>query len=200
MSNGKIIFSDEEMGGKLPDIQTMINGLPELIKKIPGLPQPPPNSQMNIDQLINMATEFIKTNPTIVGPDIIKQGPDGIEKILTGMVNSNKVSAEVLPYVKSAIEVLSKGQVDFSNIPGNNPTQGNTVQSGTPIKLGVKNDKIVQIQTKLNEKYKAGLKVDGLWGPKTANAVMKYLPQLKQPEVKPQVNPPIQKKDDDTLV
>jgi peptidoglycan hydrolase-like protein with peptidoglycan-binding domain len=54
-------------------------------------------------------------------------------------------------------------------------------QPTSTFKMGVKNDKVTQIQNKLNEKFKAGLVPDGLWGPKTASAVAKYLPQLKQP-------------------
>jgi peptidoglycan hydrolase-like protein with peptidoglycan-binding domain len=64
------------------------------------------------------------------------------------------------------------------NVPSQTqPTQ----QPSSTFKMGVKNDKVTQIQTKLNEKFKAGLTPDGLWGPKTAAAVAKYLPQLKQP-------------------
>jgi peptidoglycan hydrolase-like protein with peptidoglycan-binding domain len=54
-------------------------------------------------------------------------------------------------------------------------------QPTSTFKMGVKNDKVIQIQNKLNEKFKAGLVPDGLWGPKTASAVAKYLPQVKQP-------------------
>jgi hypothetical protein len=69
------------------------------------------------------------------------------------------------------------------NVPSQTqPTQQQpTQQPSSTFKMGVKNNKVTQIQTKLNEKFKAGLMVDGLWGPKTAAAVAKYLPQLKQP-------------------
>lgn len=81
------------------------------------------------------------------------------------------------------------------NVPSQpQPTQ---VQATSTFKMGVKNDKVTQIQTKLNEKFKAGLMVDGLWGPKTAAAVAKYLPQLKQPVSNTTLNTTT---DDDTLV
>jgi len=76
------------------------------------------------------------------------------------------------------------------NVPSQTqPTQ----HPSSTFKMGVKNDKVIQIQTKLNEKFKAGLVADGLWGPKTAAAVAKYLPQLKQPVTNTTT-------DDDTLV
>lgn len=65
-------------------------------------------------------------------------------------------------------------------------TQTTTQQPATqpsPIQLGVKNDKVVTIQTKLNEKIAAKqipnvtspLVVDGKWGPKTAYAITQFL-------------------------
>jgi hypothetical protein len=53
----------------------------------------------------------------------------------------------------------------------------------TPIQLGVKNDKVMTIQTKLNEKIAAkqipnvttALTEDGKWGPKTAYAISQFL-------------------------
>ena len=85
------------------------------------------------------------------------------------------------------------------NVPSQTqPTQQQpTQQPSSTFKMGVKNDKVTQIQTKLNEKFKVGLTPDGLWGPKTAAAVAKYLPQLKQPVTNTTPNTTT---DDDTLV
>lgn len=61
--------------------------------------------------------------------------------------------------------------------PGQNT--GHSAQSATPgtefyVKAGDKNSAQVKaIQTALNNKYKAGLKVDGNFGPKTAAALKK---------------------------
>lgn len=65
------------------------------------------------------------------------------------------------------------------------PTQTTTTQTTTPpqgkvenIQPGVFNQKVMDLQKKLNEKYKSGLIPDGKWGPKTSLAVANVLKGL----------------------
>ena len=46
------------------------------------------------------------------------------------------------------------------------------------IQPGVFNQKVLDLQKKLNEKYKSGLILDGKWGPKTSLAVANVLKGL----------------------
>jgi hypothetical protein len=52
-------------------------------------------------------------------------------------------------------------------------------QPSQPIKLGIENPKVKQIQELLNTKYQSGLVPDGKWGPKTATALKKVLDTKK---------------------
>ena len=68
----------------------------------------------------------------------------------------------------------------------------------TPINSSSKNTKVATLQTKMNEKFKSGLKPDSRWGPKTATAVLNALKSLPTQEPTPQEVPtpqeePIQK-------
>lgn len=56
------------------------------------------------------------------------------------------------------------GTMNQPSVPTQQPTQQPT--------------KITQLQNKLNEKFKSGLKADGKWGPKTATAVLTALKGL----------------------
>lgn len=139
-------------------------------------------------KLIDDANKWLTDNQ-----NILKYNVDQVNEILNGKVTGGEITPESLPYIKAAIQ--SQGKITFKpEEMGGQPTQQQpTQQPSSTFKMGVKNDKVTQIQTKLNEKFKAGLVPDGLWGPKTAAAVAKYLPQLKQPVTNTTT-------DDDTLV
>lgn len=56
----------------------------------------------------------------------------------------------------------------------------------TVIKSGVFNQKVLDLQNKLNEKYKSGIVADGKWGTNTANAVSQALSSIpSKPEETP---------------
>lgn len=59
------------------------------------------------------------------------------------------------------------GTMNQPSVPTQQPTQQLT--------------KIQQLQNKLNEKFKSGLKADGKWGPKTATAVLNALKTSSTP-------------------
>jgi hypothetical protein len=146
-------------------------------------------------KLIDDANKWLTDNQ-----NILKYNVDQVNEILNGKVTGGEITSEILPWIKAAIQSQSQGKITFKpEEMGGQPTQPQTtqVQPSSTFKMGVKNDKVTQIQTKLNEKFKAGLVVDGLWGPKTAAAVAKYLPQLKQPVTNTTPNTTT---DDDTLV
>lgn len=184
-----------EQGNPLSNstLNTTGNGL-NITSKIPKIVSSATPEQK---KLIDGANSWIESNK-----NNIPKTADEITKFLDDQVTQKKLTPESLPYIKAAIQ--SQGKITFKpEEMGGQPTQQQptqqqpTQQPSSTFKMGVKNDKVTQIQTKLNEKFKAGLVADGLWGPKTAAAVAKYLPQLKQPVTNTTPNTTT---DDDTLV
>ena len=53
-----------------------------------------------------------------------------------------------------------------------------------PIKMGVVNPRIKYLQQLLNDKFQSGLVADGLYGPKTAAAILKNITAINQIELK----------------
>jgi hypothetical protein len=112
-------------------------------------------------------------------------GAEEILKVLTPLFPDPKV----LEFVKSAIATA----IPALKFP---VTSAPVVGVSQPIKLGVTNDKVKQLQTLLNTKYQSGLVPDGKWGPKTAAAIKKVLdtkkgvttPIVSEP---PKIAPPI---------
>jgi hypothetical protein len=175
-----------EQGNPLSNstLNTTGNGL-NITSKIPKIVSSATPEQKKLIDGVNSWIESNKNN--------IPKTADEITKFLDDQVTQKKLTPESLPYIKAAIQ--SQGKITFKpEEMGGQPTQQQpTQQPSSTFKMGVKNDKVTQIQTKLNEKFKAGLTPDGFWGPKTAAAVAKYLPQLKQPVTNTTT-------DDDTLV
>jgi peptidoglycan hydrolase-like protein with peptidoglycan-binding domain len=64
--------------------------------------------------------------------------------------------------------VLKKKDTPSSEVPATNP-------SAFPLKKGSTGPEVIQVQKYLNQKYSAGLAVDGIWGPKTNAAVTNFL-------------------------
>jgi len=54
-----------------------------------------------------------------------------------------------------------------------------------PIKIGVKNPRVQVLQQLLNDKFQSGLVADGLYGPKTANAIYKNIIAINKQQIKP---------------
>lgn len=54
-----------------------------------------------------------------------------------------------------------------------------------PIKMGVKNPRVQVLQQLLNDKFQAGLTADGLYGPKTADAIYKNIIAISKTQLKP---------------
>ena len=145
-------------------------------------------------KLIDDANKWINDNKNILTYNV-----NDVSEILNGKVSRREITSELLPWIKAGIQSQSQGKITFKpEEMGGQPTQQPVQpQPTSTFKMGVKNDKVTQIQNKLNEKFNAGLVPDGLWGPKTASAVAKYLPQLKQPVTNTTPNTTT---DDDTLV
>jgi len=83
------------------------------------------------------------------------------------------------------------------------PPTNNTQTTTQPIKMGVKNPRVQVLQQLLNDKFQSGLVADGLYGPKTANAIYKNIvainklqlnpvrTEMKPAEIKQQLSPQI---------
>lgn len=54
-----------------------------------------------------------------------------------------------------------------------------------PIKMGVKNPRVQVLQQLLNDKFQSGLVADGIYGPKTANAIYKNIVAINKSQFKP---------------
>ena len=99
---------------------------------------------------------------------------------------------------KKHILGLHKSNIFESGPEGQDPSQqqiattnGSSGSSGSSGTSGVtdnvvtsssKNTKVGTLQTKMNEKFKSGLKADNRWGPKTATAVLNALKSLEVPQ------------------
>ena len=125
-----------------------------------------------VQELINTANKFVAENPklpTLAIPDI--------ENYLNYAFKDNPA---IIPYVKVAITSMNP-TIKFPDASQQN--QVGQVSAATPsqevkaenIQPGVFNQKVLDLQKKLNEKYKAGLTEDGKWGPKTSLAVANAL-------------------------
>lgn len=68
-------------------------------------------------------------------------------------------------------------------VPATPPT--NNTQTTQPIKMGVKNPRVQVLQQLLNDKFQSGLVADGLYGPKTANAIYKNIVAINKLQLKP---------------
>ena len=96
-------------------------------------------------------------------------------------VNEQGVEVPGLSSQNSVLNTIFPQQ----QVPQQVPTQTTTTQTTTPpqgkvenIQPGVFNQKVLDLQKKLNEKYKSGLIPDGKWGPKTSLAVANVLKGL----------------------
>jgi peptidoglycan hydrolase-like protein with peptidoglycan-binding domain len=69
-------------------------------------------------------------------------------------------------------------------VPTNGDTTTNT-QTSQPIKMGVKNPRVQILQQLLNTNFQSGLVADGLYGPKTANAIYKNITSINKQQIKP---------------
>jgi hypothetical protein len=99
--------------------------------------------------------------------------PDDILTLITPLFPD----PTVLEFVKTAIT----NAVPEMIFPKATPP----VVASTPVQLGVKNPKIVTIQTLLNTKYQSGLVPDGKWGPKTAAAIKAAFDKKGSPKTEP---------------
>jgi len=73
-----------------------------------------------------------------------------------------------------------------------------TPAPATPIKIGIKNPSITELQNTLKSKFKANLIPDGLYGPKTAASILSALQNLPKPAVS-NVSPEVAKKPDEVV-
>jgi peptidoglycan hydrolase-like protein with peptidoglycan-binding domain len=60
-----------------------------------------------------------------------------------------------------------------------------STETTQPIKMGVKNPRVQVLQQLLNDKFQSGLVADGLYGPKTANAIYKNIVAINKLQLKP---------------
>lgn len=156
----------------------------------------------NIVKVLEAMKTITPANATVIDPVITilnkpetpsiskyaSYGPEEILKVLTPLFPDPKV----LEFVKSAITTAIPTLI----FPAPPVTSAPVVGVSQPIKLGVTNDKVKQLQTLLNTKYQSGLVPDGKWGPKTAAAIKKALdtkkgvttPIVSEP---PKIAPPI---------
>ena len=58
-------------------------------------------------------------------------------------------------------------------------------QTTQPIQIGVKNPRVQVLQQLLNDKFQSGLVADGIYGPKTANAIYKNIIAINKQQIKP---------------
>jgi peptidoglycan hydrolase-like protein with peptidoglycan-binding domain len=65
------------------------------------------------------------------------------------------------------------------------PTTPPPTNNTQPIKMGVKNPRVQVLQQLLNDKFQSGLIADGLYGPKTANAIYKNIAVINKLQLKP---------------
>jgi len=65
------------------------------------------------------------------------------------------------------------------------PTTPPPTNNTQPIKMGVKNPRVQVLQQLLNDKFQSGLIADGLYGPKTANAIYKNIVAINKLQLKP---------------
>ena len=89
-------------------------------------------------------------------------------------------------WIKEKLIVIYKGIKGDKGDAGQDGSDGSTTvivnsgggyqqETGFPLKIYDKGELVRQLQTGLNSKYKAGLKVDGYFGPKTQAAVSKHM-------------------------
>jgi hypothetical protein len=91
-------------------------------------------------------------------------------------VNEQGVEVPGLSSQNSVLNTISPQQ----QVPQQVTTQTTTPPQGKVenIQPGIFNQKVMDLQKKLNEKYKSGLIPDGKWGPKTSLAVANVLKGL----------------------
>ena len=58
-------------------------------------------------------------------------------------------------------------------------------QTTQPIQIGVKNPRVQVLQQLLNDKFQSGLVADGIYGPKTPNAIYKNIIAINKQQIKP---------------
>jgi peptidoglycan hydrolase-like protein with peptidoglycan-binding domain len=64
-------------------------------------------------------------------------------------------------------------------------TTTTNTQTTQPIQIGVKNPRVQVLQQLLNDKFQSGLVADGIYGPKTANAIYKNIIAINKQQIKP---------------
>jgi hypothetical protein len=170
VKEGKVIATATKMYGK--DYGVLLSGFQKNTIKptfqTPAKPQTTTNQTPQQD-VFGSATPTTTDNTRIVDDY-------GTQLYVTD------VEAEAWTKAKQANPNLTIDQYKQSLSQQQAGTQQPSTQP-TPIQLGVKNDKVVTIQTKLNEKIAAKqipnvtspLVVDGKWGPNTAYAITQFL-------------------------
>lgn len=133
-----------------------------VVNKVPQFQVDP-----KVQELINTANKFVNDNP-----NLLKYGIPDIENYLNYSFKDNPT---IIPYVKAAITSKNPNLKFVDNTTQTTtPPQGNVEN----IQSGVFNQKVLDLQKKLNEKYKSGLTPDGKWGPKTSLVVANALKGL----------------------
>jgi len=147
----QITSTSEKPNPVTPVVATTVNA--DIVKGLQTMKTTTPAYATTIDMAIKLLT-----SPT--APQISKTStPDDILKLITPLFPD----PTILEFVKTAITTAVPSMIFPKVTP--------PVVASTPVQLGVKNPKIVTIQTLLNTKYQSGLTPDGKWGPKTAAAI-----------------------------
>ena len=74
---------------------------------------------------------------------------------------------------------------DKTLVSSTDTTTAATTDTAQPIKIGVKNPRVQVLQQLLNDKFQSGLVADGIYGPKTANAIYKNIIAINKQQIKP---------------
>ena len=135
-----------------------------VVNKVPQFQVDP-----KVQELINTANKFVADNPKLLTFAVAD-----IENYLNYSFKDNPA---VIPYAKAAF-TSKNPKLIFPD--ASQQVQPSVAKPSQEVKIeniqpGVFNQKVQDLQKKLNEKFKSGLIEDGKWGPKTSSAVAKAL-------------------------
>lgn len=135
-----------------------------VVNKVPQFQVDP-----KVQELINTANKFVADNPKLLTFAVAD-----IENYLNYSFKDNPA---VIPYAKAAFTSKNPKLIfpDASQQAQPNPATPSPEVKVENIQPGVFNQKVLDLQKKLNEKFKSGLTEDGKWGPKTSLAVANAL-------------------------
>lgn len=109
-------------------------------------------------------------------------------KYLLGYKRGIVISEQAPVVNQDEDNALNPNIVDKSEQPAATTQPATTTQPTAttgPIKMGVKNPRVQVLQQLLNDKFQAGLVADGLYGPKTADAIYKNIVAINKLNLNP---------------